>query len=265
MKTKSALSTKIFLFLAIVYTGTGVMAQDTIPKPSTTSENSWNFLLEPYFMFPNMKGTSGVGILPEVEVDANPGDIFDKLSFGAMLYFEAGNDHWAFSSDIVYMNLKQDLKTGVVIQSGEAEAKQFIWELAAMHKLFSRLEGGIGIRLNSMDMGIHLVRNTIGGGTEAGSNSASEMWVDPFIVARIKSDPARKFIYQLRGDIGGFGIGSDLAWQIQAYAGYRFSKLFQMTVGYRYIGMDYDKGSDENRFLYDIDTFGPVVRVGFNF
>jgi hypothetical protein len=91
------------------------------------------------------------------------------------------------------------------------------------------------------------------------------MWVDPFIVARIKSDPARKFIYQLRGDIGGFGIGSDLAWQVQAYAGYRFSKLFQMTVGYRYIGMDYDKGSDENRFLYDIDTFGPVVRVGFNF
>lgn len=265
MEAKSLFSTKkVVLSLVMAFLGATSIAQNTASQ-SSTSENKWNFLVEAYFMFPNMNGTSGVGVLPEVEVDANPGDILDKLNMGAMLYFEAEHDRWAFSSDIVYMSLKQDLKAGVVIQSGEAKLKQFIWELAAMHKVLPNFEAGIGFRLNSLDMEIDLVRNTIGGGTVAGGDSAGETWVDPFIVARFKSDPSKKFIYMLRGDIGGFGIGSDFAWQIQGYAGYRFSKLFQLTGGYRYIGMDYDNGSGNSRFLYDMDTFGPVVRLGFNF
>jgi len=75
----------------------------------------------------------------------------------------------------------------------------------------------------------------------------------------------KKFIYQFRADIGGFGLGSDLTWQIQAYAGYRFSKLFQITAGYRIMSIDYEKGSGQDRFLYDMNTFGPVLRLGFNF
>jgi len=67
------------------------------------------------------------------------------------------------------------------------------------------------------------------------------------------------------GDIGGFGIGSEFAWQWQAYAGYRFTKLFQVTAGYRRVSMDYGKGESDNRFVYDMATFGPVVRMGFSF
>ena len=52
---------------------------------------------------------------------------------------------------------------------------------------------------------------------------------------------------------------------ISAYAGYRFCKLFQATIGYRYIRINYDKGEGIDRFLYDVDTYGPVVRLGVNF
>jgi len=85
------------------------------------------------------------------------------------------------------------------------------------------------------------------------------------LIARIHSKSNEKFIYQLRGEIGGFGIGSDFAWQMQAYAGYRFSKLFQITGGYRIISLDYESGSGQNRFMYNVDTSGPVLRFGFNF
>jgi hypothetical protein len=268
MKYTFAVSSKqVLLFtLVMAIACTQVFAQDTVAtkQPATTKKN-WNFLLEVYLMFPNMNGKSGIGMLPDVEVDANPDDIFDKLQMAAMLYFEAANDRWALSSDLIYMSLEQDLKTGPVIQSGKANAKQFAWELAGMRRLLPRVEAGIGLRLNSMKMGLDLVQNNVGGGTTNRSRSTTETWVDPFIVARIKSDPAKKFIYQLRGDIGGFGVGSDFAWQIQAYAGYRFSKLFQVTAGYRILGMDYEKGSGENRFKYDMDIFGAVVRFGFNF
>jgi hypothetical protein len=53
-------------------------------------------------------------------------------------------------------------------------------------------------------------------------------------------------------------------WQVQGYAGYRFSKLFQTSIGYRIIAIDYDKGTGEDRFRYDMNTFGPNIRLGFN-
>jgi hypothetical protein len=37
-----------------------------------------------------------------------------------------------------------------------------------------------------------------------------------------------------------------------------------MTAGYRIISIDYEKGANEDRFLYDVDTSGPVIKFGFN-
>jgi hypothetical protein len=44
-------------------------------------EKKWNFLLEPYIMFAGMKGTMGLGNLPDVEVDESASDIFENLKF----------------------------------------------------------------------------------------------------------------------------------------------------------------------------------------
>ncbi len=49
---------------------------------------------------------------------------------------------------------------------------------------------------------------------------------------------------------------------------YRLSlgKIFQLTAGYRVLSIDYDKGVDTERFfIYKVNTFGPVIRFGFNF
>jgi hypothetical protein len=225
----------------------------------------WQFLVEPYLMFPNMNGKTGVGNLPDVSVDANPGDIFSNLQMGAMLNLEASNDKWAVATDFIYMNLQQDVTSGKLINSGEVTAKQFAWELAGLRRVTPWLELGIGGILNSIQAGVNINVNDIGGGTTSKSKELTQSWYDPMLIARIKHNPVKKFIYEVRGEIGGFGIGSDFAWQIQAYAGYRFSTLFQITGGYRVISLDYSKGEAENRFLYDMDTFGPVIRFGFNF
>jgi hypothetical protein len=225
----------------------------------------WNFLVEPYLLFPNMNGKTGIGNLPDVTVDANPGDIFNKLQMGAMLNMEASNANWAIATDFIYMDLKQDVTSGLLINNGDLSAKQFAWELAGLRRVTPWLELGIGGILNSIKAGVDINVSNIGGGTTNRSKELSKSWYDPMLIARIKHNPVKKFMYEVRGEIGGFGIGSDLAWQIQAYAGYRFSKLFHITGGYRVISLDYSTGEGENRFLYDIDTFGPVIRFGFNF
>ena len=243
-----------------------LFALSSTAQDSTAEKKKWNFLLEAYMMFPNMKGTTGVGTLPDASMDVDAGDIFSHFKFGTMLYAEAAKGKWAFTSDIIYMKLGENATPGTFINNGDITVKQFAWELAGLRKLLPWLEGGIGLRLNNLDVEANLLTNNIiGGGTTARNKSLTQTWVDPIIIARIKSAADKKFIYQFRGDIGGLGIGADLAWQIQAYAGYRFSKLFQITGGYRILSVDYNKGTGDDRFLYDVDTFGPVVRFGFNF
>jgi hypothetical protein len=247
------------LSLTLIFSLKGY-SQDTLK-----SSKKWSFLLEPYLMFPNISGTTGIADLPDVTVDAGPGDIFSKLQMGAILYFEAANDKWAINTDIIYMDLGQDVKTGTLINNGEVSAKQFAWELAGLRRVSPWFELGIGTLLNSIKAGVNINTNNVGGGTTNRNKELSQTWLDPMLIARTQNKPGAKFVYSVRGEIGGFGIGSDFAWQIQAYAGYRFSKLFQLTGGYRVIGIDYEKGSGTDRFLYDMDTFGPVVRFGFNF
>ena len=256
---KFAVFTRIGLISMICFIALHGFSQDK------TLKNKWHYLIEPYVMFPNMNGTTGIGDLPTVDVNANPGEIFNRLQMGAMLYAEAGNDKWGISTDLLYMSLKDDVSAGLLIQSGRVTAKQLGWEFAGFYKTCRFFDAGLGLRINSINAGADLNIRTGVNEVTPKSKSITKTWVDPFIVARMHNDAAQKFLWQLRMDIGGFGIGSKLAWQIQAYAGYRFSKLFQLTGGYRIISMNYDKGSGTDRFMYDMNTFGPVIRFGFNF
>ena len=255
-------------FLILIYTihANRLTAQDStiVAMPDTLEVKSkWQFLLEPYMMFPNMSGTSGLGDLPNASVDENRGDIFKNLQFGAMLYAEAHRGFWTISSDLTYMNLKSDvnIKNGIV--SGTAEIKQLAWELAGMRQLAPWFELGLAFQLNSIKSDVDLFITTSGGVQER-TSKIDETWVDPSILTRIKFDLSEKWFFQFRGNIGGGGIGSDLYWQLQGYFGYRFSKLFQISAGYRVIYIDYETGSGNDRFVYNMTTFGPAIRFGFN-
>ncbi|HEY6506355.1 MAG TPA: hypothetical protein VIZ28_20410 [Chitinophagaceae bacterium] len=263
MKYTFTVSKKQVLLFTLVM---AIACAQSFAQDTTAAKKKWHWVVQPYAMFPVMDGSIGLGQLPDADIHANAGDIFSHLKFGAMLYAEAANDRWAFSSDIIYMNLGEDIESKRGIVSGEAGMKQFVWELAGLRRLNSWLEGGIGFRLVNLQSDLTMqVDATVPGGAGPRSRSLSETWVDPVIIGRIKFPSSSKWSFQLRGDLGGFGIGSDFTWQGQADVGYRFSKLFQLGLGYRFIGIDYEKGSGNDRFKYDVDTYGPVLRFGFHF
>ena len=238
---------------------------NTISAQTEPPEKKWNFLADVYLMFPYMDGETGAGDLLSVPVDANPGDIFSKLKMAAMIYLEAKTSKWAITSDLVYMNLKQEITPGTLFNSGEVTAKEFIWEPAGLYRIVPFWEVGLGGRLTSLSTDIDARRNVFPAGTEEVAASGSKTWMDPIIITRLSAEIKQKWLFQFRGDIGGFGIGSDLTWQLQAYAGYRFGKVFQLTGGYRYLSVDYDKGADTERFVFSMASFGPILRFGFNF
>ena len=140
------------------------------PTPQDKT-GQWHWRIEPYMMFPNMNGKTGIEGLMVADVDANVGDIFSRLQFGAMLSADAYTDKWAINSDFLFMNLKQDVTPSTLISSGKVNMKQLGWELAGFRRINPWLEVGIGGLLNSLDVEMTISRIQIGGGQAVMSNS----------------------------------------------------------------------------------------------
>lgn len=231
------------------------------------SSHKYKIYVEPYIMFTSMSGTTAIGNLPPTFVCIPASKVFSYLKIGGMLYAEVHNDKLAFTSDLFYAYLTEDASTKNNIISGTANLKQFLWELEGLYRLAPWLEAGVGARINSITAGVNINYNPpFGGNSISGSAQRTNIWVDPLIVTRLKTVIHDKWLLQLRADIGGFGIGSQFAWQLQPDIFYRASKLLQVGVGYRAISMNYNNNkSGSDYFLYDMQEYGPQIRIGFNF
>lgn len=251
---------KLILLSVILLSGSKseILAQDSLKHAK------WKYKVEPYLMFPKMKGETGIATLPPVEINAATSDIFKRLKFGAMLFMEATNGNWSINSDFLYMHLQENAKPGALINGGTVDMKQLGWEVAALKKVVPGVEFGLGGLLNSLDASGNIGIKQPGGSTEYRSGTENKTWLDPMLITRISSNPKNKLYGIFRGEIGGFGIGSKMAWQVQGIAGYHFSKLFDASLGYRSIILDYEEGGN-NGFIYSVNTSGAMVRFGFSF
>ena len=121
------------------------------------------------------------------------------------------------------MNLENEVAPGALALSGTFTANQGVWEAAGLYRVASFLEVGAGGRLKHLRTGIEVLRRVFPAGTDEVVESFSATWYDPILIARLSADIRDKWLFQFRGDLGGFGLGSDFTWQLQAYAGYRFA------------------------------------------
>lgn len=98
--------------------------------------------------------------------------------------------------------------------------------------------------------------------------SRNRSWVDPLIGARTVIDLSESWSLTLGGDIGGFGVGSEFAWQAYGVFNYRFDMWgadAALALGYRALGQDFAEGEDDSRFEWDIVLFGPVIGLVIHF
>jgi hypothetical protein len=66
-------------------------------------------------------------------------------------------------------------------------------------------------------------------------------------------------------DVGGFGIGSDFAWQLVSRFNWRPADAVDLFFGYRVLDADFEDGDGANRFLYDVQTSGPLLGFAWHF
>lgn len=91
--------------------------------------------------------------------------------------------------------------------------------------------------------------------------SRTDDWWDPYVGLRGRYNLSTAFYLAAKGDIGGFGVGSDLTWQAEAALGVQMTRSIFTEVGYRALGVDYDKDG----LVIDTITHGPQMTLGIIF
>ncbi len=249
----------------------------TEPPPGT---DDWEFVAIPYIWGISINGNATVeGV--KASIDASLGDILEKLNIAATGQFEVRKGPFGAFITPYYASLSSknsigplsvkstgklfEMDFGVYYRVGE-------WELGdatldAAPKV--AVEPYIGGRLWSIDAKLKIKNFR--------SFSDAETWVDPIVGVRTLWDITSNWNLVVQGDVGGFGVASDLTWQALGLVGYRFG-LFSdddanVLVGYRALYDDYSTGSTSDKltgekrdkFALDATLHGPILGLAVKF
>ena len=221
-------------------------------QPASPASDEWELALTPYLWGSGMSGTVGLaGRNVDFEVTAK--DLIKELDFGLMANFEAHRGNWSFGTDLVYTDLGKD-----VTFEGASETSRAL--NPRLDLSMTIIEADVGYQFaKSVDVlaGVRGVISSTSVGVDAGTLAeADASFVDPIVGMRFRRNLSEKFWVNLRGDVGGFGVGSDFSWFVNAGAGYIVSRLISLDFGYRIWDFDYESDGDLKKLDAALAGFG---------
>jgi hypothetical protein len=91
--------------------------------------------------------------------------------------------------------------------------------------------------------------------------SKDDFWFDPYVGLRTRYNFNKTYYTGVRGEIGGFGVGADLMWEVEGVVGINLTRSIFTEIGYRALG-----GNFEDRdFRFDVVMHGPQITTGITF
>ncbi len=252
----------------------------------------WKIRLTPYGWMTSLKGDQSIRGRNS-HIDASFIDIVkgsDTL-LALMGGVEARKGPWSIYSDLVWTRIGvgdeavrvRSLAPGVTATIGEAlrlNIEMTILEAGVTYELTRSgpfrfdVYGGARYWRQKGDLSYDSsIATDIGElervGSRAVARSGSVQWLDPLAGARIRYALATGQELFLRGDLGGFGLGSTFSWQ--ALGGYGFhvgshkGLLFSGLVGYRALWVDFAKGGGTQRYQFNMLQHGPALGLNIRF
>ncbi len=230
------------------------------PALAESSAGDWRQSVFLYGMGATIDGDAQIGQL-QVPVDVGMSDFFDSLKFGAMAAYEIRNDVWSFGGDTTYMNLGWSQRTQHGRASASLDVEQFTLMATVGRRVSPHLEALLSIAYFDVaaDLRLRVLQQVVTASRDAN-------WIDPLVGLRLELPMGEsKWRFTLRGDIGGFGVGSDLTWQALTRLTRQNTDRFGWYVGYRALGYDYEEGKGRNYQHYDLRQYGPGAGIAISF
>lgn len=277
-----------------------VASQSTPQSPTTTADDdAWRFNASLYGW---MISVSGNVTARGQTVDTNASfiDLLQRSQSvsGVMGYFEADKGRVGVYLDLVYTNLGFDssalnyrnptaglritttANTAMTYQLFVAEVGGVYeiarWQHSESSSTAIDLVGAFRYWNNSFTVGLdaaanvdfsrlHLDRSF--GLTVARENAIQ--WVDPVLGVRLRHQFTPRQQITLRGDVGGFGLGSQFSWQAVGVYSYSWTldggQHLAALLGFRALSVNYFSGSGPDAVGINETLYGPVIGVSYRF
>src|SRR5262249_22294237 len=68
-----------------------------------------------------------------------------------------------------------------------------------------------------------------------------DYWFDPYVGLRARYNFNTTYYTAVRGEIGGFGVGADLMWEVETVVGVNLTRSIFTEIGYRALGGNYEQ------------------------
>jgi hypothetical protein len=235
------------------------------PKPVSTEPSEWHVDWVPFYLwFSGLNGNVGVGGYT-APVNVGFSDVFKNLNIGWMTALDVRRKRVGLFTDLIFMSLtskQESTPIGASFSGFDANVKELILDPEVYVRLVDSPRGSIdaigGGRYWHMNNSLELF--PVGGGASV-TPGQTQNWIDPVLGARFRLNLNKGVFVDVKGDAGGFGVGSQLTYQIYSGLGKEFKKRFSVMAGYRYLYVDYANGG----FLYDVHMSGALVGLGIRF
>jgi len=254
-----------------------------------SSSADWQFIAQGHFWLPlRISGPVELGNT-STDVDVTLGELLDGLQGLFEGGFEVTNDEWSFELWSLFMDVGADARTTALLGTRETDVdfratlvdmtaayRLGDWSLQSSQTATWGLELLTGLIVYDLDLEV----DTLGPfGVDLGL-VRDENWVDFIVGGRLEFEFSDRFSMSLRGEVGGFGIGSssDLVWNTTLLAEYKLSRKHRLikchkihfadcrlVAGFRYFDVDWEKGSGIDRVGYDWEIWGPIVGLNIYF
>jgi len=194
--------------------------------PPSSESVTWEFSLKPYVFLSGLAGavTAGDVTFP---INSSFSDLVDNLRVGGFVSLAGTKGRWGFLADLEYISLKGESAGRV---PAELRLDTTIGELDAT---FGPAPGfGLrflgGVRLFDVSQSLRVADDP--------ALEASATVVDPILGAVGTWELGDRWRFGMRGDIGGFGVGSEFTYQLMLEFQLRISGSVGLPFGYRVLG-----------------------------
>ena len=230
------------------------------PDSTHESESGWQFAATPYVWASGISADIDLDDHGTVEMDTSFTDILGDLKFTFMGAFEARNDRFVMLTDIIYLHVgsEEDGPQGFV--EAEVDLATFIGTAMAGYRVVDKgplfLDLFAGGRVTSIDAELELT-----GPFQSAEADTSKTKVSPVVGARFRLPLGDRWGAAVYGDLAGFGITSDLTWQLMGTVQYDLSDRWRMAAGYRHVAVKVGKGNAD----IDMALSGPILGFTYRF
>lgn len=223
------------------------------------TQKKWEFATIGYVWFAGAWGKTDItGPTPPVDLSLPFGKVLKAFKFAFMGAAEAKHDRFVILGDLTFIHL--DARKGIGVRDPDflkAELDSRTAEITLMggYRVVNNgpmtLDLFAGGRMNWFKTNLQLE-----GPNRELAGDVKKNWFDPLVGARVGAPLGGKWGMGVYGDIGGFGVGSKITWQLAPTVTYQINHKMTLGAGWRYWKVNYTTGND---FLYNVHQSGPLI------